>query len=130
LGGFVILPRLLDKGRAKLAGKNGEYIFNSGLDKRFFSLVKIDPEALLQRLAEGAGDGDVLAWISETAGYKPTDWDIAQWSAFQEGRTASSVRSREHALKDLSALAPKRADVFTAFDFLDLDDYVSFGGKA
>jgi hypothetical protein len=130
LGGFVILPRLLDKGRAKLADKAGEYIFNSGLDKRFFSFVEIEAEALLRRLADGAGDGDVLAWVSETAGHKPTDWEIAQWSAFQEGRTASSLRSREHALKDLSTLAPKRGDVFTAFDFLDLDDYVSFGGKA
>ena len=25
LGGYVILPRMLDKGRATLAGKNGEY---------------------------------------------------------------------------------------------------------
>jgi hypothetical protein len=25
LGGFVLLPRILDKGRATLAGKNGEY---------------------------------------------------------------------------------------------------------
>jgi hypothetical protein len=130
LGGFVILPRLLDKGRAKLAGKAGEYIFNSGLDKRFFSFVKVDADALLQRLTEGAGDGDALAWIGEAAGHKPTDWEIAQWSAFQEGRTASSLKARESALKNLSILAPNRADVFTAFDFLDLDDYVSFGGKA
>src|SRR6202044_3130060 len=27
LGGYVILPRCLDKGRATLAGKNGEYHF-------------------------------------------------------------------------------------------------------
>jgi hypothetical protein len=29
LGGFVLLPRILDKGRATLAGKNGEYNYNS-----------------------------------------------------------------------------------------------------
>jgi hypothetical protein len=26
--------------------------------------------------------------------------------------------------------APKRTDIVTWFDLLDLDDYVSFGGKA
>jgi hypothetical protein len=29
LGGFVILARMLDKGRATLAKKNGEYNYNS-----------------------------------------------------------------------------------------------------
>jgi hypothetical protein len=28
LGNYVILARMLDKGRATLAGKNGEYIYN------------------------------------------------------------------------------------------------------
>jgi len=86
LGGFVILPRLLDKGRAQLAGKNGEYIFNSGLDKRFFAFVRIDAEALLAQLAAGKGDGEILAWINETAGHRPGDWEIAQWSSHQAAR--------------------------------------------
>jgi len=130
LGGFVILPRLLDKGRAHLAGKNGEYIFNSGLDKRFLSFVKIDADALLARLSAAKGDGEILAWIGETGGHKPSDWEIVQWSAFQEARTASSVKAREHTTRQLAALAPDRADIVTAFDFLELDDHVSFGGKA
>ena len=130
LGGFVILPRLLDKGRAHLAGKSGAYIFNSSLDKRFFSLVKIDFEALLVQLKEGKGDGEILAWINENAGYKPGDWEIAQWSAYQEGRVATTLRARENAAKQLATLAPERADVITGFDFLELDDFVSFGGKA
>ena len=32
LGGFVILARMLDKGRATLAKKNGEYNYNSPTD--------------------------------------------------------------------------------------------------
>jgi len=130
LGGFVILPRLLDKGRAQLAGKNGEYIFNSGLDKRFFAFVRIDAEALLAQLAAGKGDGEILAWINETAGHRPGDWEIAQWSSHQAARVATSVKAREHAAKQLATLAPARGDVVTGFDFLDLDDHVSFGGKA
>ena len=30
---------------------------------------------------------------------------------------------------ELAKLAPKRTDIVTWFDLLDLDDYVSFGGK-
>ena len=34
LGGYVILPRMLDKGRATIAGKNGEYHYACPLDKQ------------------------------------------------------------------------------------------------
>jgi len=129
LGGFVILPRLLDKGRAKVWGKAGEYIFNSSLDRRFFSFVKVDADALLAELANGAVDGEVLAWIAGHGGYQPGEWEIVQWSGFQESRTAASLKAREHATKQLAALAPLRTDVVTAFDFLDLDDHVTFGGR-
>ncbi len=130
LGGYAILPRLLDKGRAHLAGKVGEYIFNSGLDKRFFAFVKIEADALLAQLAADKDDGEILAWINDHAGHKPGDWEIAQWAAFQEARTATTVKAREHSAKQLATLAPNRIDVVTGFDFLDLDDYVSFGGRA
>ena len=35
LGGYVILPRMLDKGRATIAGKNGEYHYACPLDQQF-----------------------------------------------------------------------------------------------
>lgn len=130
LGGYVILPRLLDKGRAHLAGKVGAYIFNSGLDKRFLGFVKLDADALLKPLAAGLGDTAVLAWIQENAGAKREDWEIAAWSAVQVARTATTAKARDHFAKELARLAPDRADVVTGFDFLDLDDHVSFGGQA
>src|SRR3546814_15025784 len=40
LGGLVLLPRVLDKCRATIAGKNGEYNFNCPLDQRFFAFTK------------------------------------------------------------------------------------------
>jgi hypothetical protein len=130
LGGYVILPRLLDKGRAQLAEKTGGFSFNSSLDQRFFAFVKIEPQALLDQLSEGLGDGAILAWINGHAGYVPTDWEIAQWSAFQIARTPSSVEARENSMRELSALAPDRSDVVTGFQLIDLEDYISFGGMA
>ena len=129
LGGYVTLPRLIDKGRAHLAGKAGEYIYNSGLDKRFFSFVKVDASTFLQQIATGKGDAALLAWLQENAGYKPSAWEIAQWSEFSLKRTPSILRAREHYLQEHKRLGPDRADLATNFDFLDLDDYVSFGGN-
>ena len=41
LGGYVILPRMLDKGRAVVAGKNGEYHYACPLDQRFLEFAEI-----------------------------------------------------------------------------------------
>jgi hypothetical protein len=35
LGNYVVLARMLDKGRATLAGKNGDYIYNSPTDQHW-----------------------------------------------------------------------------------------------
>ena len=53
LGGYAILPRLLDKGRAVLAGKQGEYKFACPLDMQFLDFVGVDPKALKKELAKG-----------------------------------------------------------------------------
>ena len=129
LGGYVILARALDKGRASLAGKLGEYHFNCPLDKRFLAFTGIDADALLAQLKQGKGDGEILEWISQASTTKPTPWAIAQWSAYYEQRAADSVEARQRALTQLTALGPKRGDVLTAFDLLDLDDYATFGGR-
>ena len=130
LGGYVILPRMLDKGRATLANKNGEYHYNCPLDQRFVSFVGIDPEALKAELAKGKGDGEILGWISANSTRKPESWEIAVWSAHQEARGPDDVETREYFNGLLAKLSKTREDILGWFDLLDLDDYVSFGGKA
>ncbi|HWQ93817.1 MAG TPA: DUF5069 domain-containing protein [Clostridia bacterium] len=130
LGGYVILPRMLDKGRATIAGKQGEYNYSCPTDERFLNFAGIDPEALKQQLATGKGDGEILEWIQQNAKHQRTDSEIAAWSCLCENRAPADVESREffHGLH--AKIAPKREDIATWFDLLDLDDYVSFGGKA
>ena len=43
LGGYVILPRMLDKGRATIASTNGEYHYNCPLDQHFVTFAGINP---------------------------------------------------------------------------------------
>src|SRR4029077_6625629 len=61
LGGYAILPRCLDKGRATINGKNGEYHYACPLDQQFLEFAGIDPEALKKELAKS--DTEVLEWI-------------------------------------------------------------------
>ncbi|MBK1882814.1 DUF5069 domain-containing protein [Luteolibacter pohnpeiensis] len=129
LGGYVLLPRMLDKGRAELAGKNGEYHYNCPLDQRFLEYAGIDPEQLKQQLANGLGDGEILAWVQENSTTKPKPWEIAQWSAFMEQRGPDDVETKQYFAKMLGDISTTRADIATWADLLDLDDYVTFGGK-
>lgn len=130
LGGFVVLPRMLDKGRATVAGKHGEYHYACPLDQRFLDFAGINPNALKKELAKGKGDIEILAWIQANAKHKRTDPEIAAWSALVEQRAPSDIESRSYFNELQSKVAPKRQDLATWFDLLDVDDYVSFGGKA
>jgi len=130
LGGYVILPRAIDKGRAKAAGKLGEYHFACPLDQRFFDFVKIIADDLYAQIKAEKGDWEILQWIQANAGYKPSPWEIAQWSAFQEARGFEAVPSKERVLKEVTRINAERADIVTGFDLLDLDDFVTFGGKS
>jgi len=130
LGGYVILPRMLDKGRAVLSGKNGEYSYACPLDQRFLEFVGIDPKRLKKELATGKSDGDILKWISTQGKIKRTPPEIEAWSEWQERRTPDNPDSREFFNELHKQAAPKRVDISSWFDLLDVDDYVSFGGKA
>ena len=59
-----------------------------------------------------------------------SELEIAAWSAWQEQRTPDNPDSREYFNGLHKSGAPGRSDIATWFDVLDLDDYVSFGGKA
>ena len=130
LGGYVTLPRMLDKGRATIAGKNGEYHYACPMDQRFLEFVGIDPEALKKELATGKGDGDILAWIEKNAKHKRTEPEIEAWSALGDRRVPTDAETRKYFNDMHEKAGPKREDIATWFDLLDLDDYVSFGGQA
>ena len=130
LGGYVILPRMLDKGRATINGKHGEYYYNCPTDQRFLNFVGINADALKKQLAAGKSDTEILEWIQRNAKHKRTEPEIAAWSAHAEQRVPADTESREFFHGIHAKVAPKREDIATWFDLLDLDDYVSFGGKA
>jgi Domain of unknown function (DUF5069) len=126
LGGYVILPRMLDKGRAQIAGKAGEYHYACPMDQRFLEFTGLTAEDILGLLRAGKTDGEVLAWVREHA--KRSEWEVELWSEYQVRRGPLDNESRQHFNETLEKIAPNRDDIGTWFDMLDIDDFVSFGG--
>jgi hypothetical protein len=130
LGGYAVLPRMLDKGRATVAGTQGEYKYACPLDMRLIEFLGIEPGALKKQLAAGKGDREVLEWIQKNAKHKRTEPEIVAWTAWQEQRAPSDSESREYFNQLHSKVAPKREDISSWFDLLDVDDFISYGGQA
>lgn len=131
LGGYVMLARILDKGRADIAGTTGEYKYNNPMDRHWFRFTGITADALRAELAKGKSDGEILAWVEETAPSKRAPYEIQQWSAFQNERGPDSdLETLQFFTERVSELSKTREDIKTWFDYLDVDDHVTFGGKA
>jgi len=131
LGGFVILPRMLDKCRASLLGKSGDYEYGCSLDQSLLDFVGIEAAALQAEVAKGKGDGEILLWLREHAKHKRLPHEIEAFGLWHERRTATTPdrRLKMNSLQSATAAGAARDDIASWFDLLDLDDHASFGGK-
>ena len=129
LGGFVHLPRLIDKVRAKASGRIGEYHYPCPFDRRFFGFTGLDPDAFLAQAKAGRSDSELLAYVQSKGRPKRHPSEIAAWSQWMEQLTPSSTEARGFFNEVHAKNAPQRDDIVTWFDWLELDDFVTFGGK-
>lgn len=131
LGGYVLLPRVLDKCRAIIAGTNGEFRFGGdSMDRHFFNFTGIDEEKLKAEVATGKSDSEMLAWVQANATRPREPWEIAQWSDYMIRRTADSdAETLQFFARRVASFTTTREDIKTWFDLLDLDDYATFGGQ-
>ena len=132
LGGYVLLPRILDKFRAKLAGRLGEYkCGKKSMDRHFFNFTGIDCDAFEAEVATGKGDWDILSWVHDHASPPRTPWEIQAWSDYHlKRRPDSDTETLTEFAAEVAKFDGRREDIGTWFDLLDLDDHCSFGGKA
>ena len=127
LGGFAHLPRLLDKARATVAGKNGPYKYHCPLDRHFFGFTGIDPDRMLAEVRQGGSDTQMLTWVRANTTRLPAE--IFAWSSWLEQHGPGGTGGHEWMAESIKAQAADRDDVRSFADLLDLDDYVSFGGQ-
>jgi hypothetical protein len=129
LGGYVILPRCLDKGRATIAGTAGEYHFACLLDQQFLQFVGIEPAELRTQLEAGKSDSEILAWVNQHARHRRSPAEVDAWVRHQEKR-GPNAELQDYFGELKEKVAPQRADITSWFEILDVDDYVSFGGRS
>ena len=131
LGGYVLLPRILDKCRATIAGKSGEFRFGAkSMDRHFLNFTGIEEAALKAEVATGKSDSEMLAWVQANAKTPREPWEVAQWSNYQIQRSSDSdAETLQFFAEAVAKFSTTREDIKTWFDILDLDDYVTFGGQ-
>lgn len=130
LGGFVHLPRLLDKARALAAQRHGPYIFPCGLDERFFAFTGIRAAAFLDAVKSGKSDTEMLTWVMQSMAPLRLPHEIRAWSEWLEQLAPGDVSRHRNFAEQIALLGPGRSDIVTTFDRLELDDFASFGGRA
>jgi hypothetical protein len=128
LGGYVHLPRLIDKARASIAGKVGEYHYNCPQDKHFFAFTGIDGEEMLTAVKSGKSDSEILEFVRSKTKRLPSE--IAAWSFWMGTNAPGGAPGHEWFGEVIKADSSGRDDIHGFFDLLDMDDFVTFGGKA
>lgn len=127
IGGYAHLARLLDKARAVIGNKAGGYKYNCPMDRNFFDFTGIDHEAMLAEIKKGKSDTEMLAWVRGNTKRLPAE--VYAWSAWLEQHGPGGAGGHEWVAETIKANAGERDDVRSFADLLDLDDYVSYGGK-
>lgn len=65
LGGFLWLPRVFDKARAKAAGTDDGYIFPCPMDRGVMRRWGITPRDFTAAVRQCPSDDDILAWLNQ-----------------------------------------------------------------
>ncbi len=122
MGGYAILPRAIDKGRATIAGTQWEYNFDCPVDNKFLSFSGLKGEDMKAVLASGASDEEVLEWVKKSA-TSHTDEEIKEWSDhFHSDYSYTTDPDKSGWFRGECAKYGLDPDKTTLFDFLDVDD--------
>jgi|SRR5579872_25992 len=120
--GVVMLGRAIDKGRATLAGTNGEYNFNCPMDQAVFGFLGIDKDQLLAKIKE-LDDAQLEQWVKENYVSKKSPAEIELWNEQFLSRGPEPGSDAERYFLELrNQVAPDRTDVTAWADLLDLDE--------
>lgn len=125
VGGYAILARMADKGRATLNGTAGEYHFDCPVDNMLFGFKGVTGAAVKPVLESGASDEQIAAWLN-THGTPRTTAEVKAWSdSVESQRPYDNPERREWFAGECIklGLAPEST---TLFDFLEADDRASF----
>jgi hypothetical protein len=125
LGGYALMARMIDKGRADLQGNVGEYHFACPLDQMLFEFKGVKDEEVKKLLGSDATDEQVVTWFN-SHGTTKTPEEIKTWSDGVEAyRPYDDPEKKDWFASECAKLGLK-PESSTLVDYLDGDDAVSF----
>ena len=123
LGGYVHLPRLIDKARLHRKGLLDGYNYKTvGFDKHLFAFLKIDGDAFEETVNRLDQDDAILDWVQRHAA-KHAPEEIEQWNEAMISRHPDTAAKRarfNHFLKETGG--KDRKDIRTYFDLIEFDE--------
>jgi Domain of unknown function (DUF5069) len=128
IGGYAHLARLIDKARAVIASKAADYHYNCPLDQQLFAFAGITADAMLAEIKSGKTDVEVLTWLNANTKRQP--YEVLAWSAWLEQLGPGDAEGHEWIAGVIKGTKSAREDIRTFAEMLDLDDFISYGGKA
>ncbi len=125
VGGYAILARMTDKGRAHLAGKAGSYHFDCPLDNFLLGFKGVTGDDVKKLLEAGSSDEEVATWL-DANGEPKTQEEITAWSDGVEAARPYDNPEKKDWFIGVCAEAGVDPATSTLFDYLEADDKVSF----
>jgi hypothetical protein len=128
IAGFAIASRTIDKCRASLTGKLGEYHYDCPLDNMLFSFKGINGGQFKTAVQSAKNYEDVGTWL-QANGIAKTPVEIKAWSDETEaGSIMKNPEKRAFFIENCTKLGldPEKS---TTFDWLEADDRASFKSK-
>ena len=125
IGGYAILARALDKGRADLVGIVGAYHFDCPLDNYLFGFKGVKGEDVRKLLVAGSSNEEVADWLDENGELKSEEEKKA-WSDGVEAARPYDAPDKRDWFVGVCAEAGCDPATSTLFDYLETDDKTSF----
>jgi Domain of unknown function (DUF5069) len=123
LGGYVHLPRLIDKAKLSRKGLLDGYNYKTvGFDKHLLSFLKIDGDSFEDAVHRLEKDEAILDWVQQNC-IKHSPEEIEHWNQAMTSRhpdTAAKKARFNHFLKEAGGVG--RKDVRTYFDLIEFDE--------
>jgi hypothetical protein len=125
LSDYALMARMIDKGRADLQGKVGEYHFACPLDQMLFDFKGVKAEEVKKLLGSGATDEQVVTWFS-SHGTTKTPEEIKIWSEGVEGYRPYDDPEKKDWFAGECAKIGLKSETSTLVEYLEGDDVASF----
>ena len=127
VGGYAILARMADKGRAGLAGTIGEYHFDCPVDNYLFGFKGVTGDDVKKFLVAGATDAEVAAWL-DANGEPKTEPEKKAWSDSVEAAHPYDHPEKKDWFIGVCAEVGIDPAASSLFDYLEADDRLTFAG--